>query len=74
MYYIIVPSELCEHRRVFTRNPRTPDGRVVLTLRDLQHTGFSYGDVQLVNEEELQSIISASPSVEPSTEEEDSHE
>ena len=34
MYYVIVPSEVCERRRVFTRNQRTPDGRVVLTLRD----------------------------------------
>ena len=40
MYYIIVPQEICERRRVFTRNQRTPDGRVVLTLRDLNLTRF----------------------------------
>ncbi len=59
MYYILVPSELCEHRRVFTRNRRTPDGRVVLTLRDLNLTRFSYGPVDIVNGEDLQAIMSA---------------
>ncbi len=59
MYYVIVPSEVCERRRVFTRNPRTPDGRVVLTLRDLAITRFSYGAVELVNGDDLQAIMSA---------------
>ena len=59
MYYVIVPSEVCERRRVFTRNQRTPDGRVVLTLRDLNLTRFSYGPVEIVNEADLQAIMSA---------------
>lgn len=60
MYYVIVPSELCERRRVFSRNQRTPDGRVVLTLRDLNLTRFSYGPVEIVNGDDLQAIMSAS--------------
>ena len=60
MYYVIVPSEVCERRRVFTHNQRTPDGRVVLTLRDLNLTRFSYGAVEIVNSDDLQAIMSAS--------------
>lgn len=59
MYYVIVPSEVCERRRVFTRNQRTPDGRVVLTLRDLNLTRFSYGPVEIVNGDDLQAIMAA---------------
>ena len=59
MYYVIVPQEVCEHRRVFTGNRRTPDGRVVLTLRDLSLTRFSYGPVEIVNSDDLQAIMSA---------------
>lgn len=63
MYYIIVPSEVCERRRVFTRNPRTPDGRVVLTQRDLCLTQFSYGTVEIVNAADLQAVMSAGQQV-----------
>lgn len=59
MYYVIVPQEVCERRRVFTKNQRTPDGRVVLTLRDLSLTRFSYGPVEIVNDDDLQAIMSA---------------
>ncbi len=59
MYYVIVPKEVCERRRVFTRNPRTPDGRVVLTLKDLNLTRFSYGTVEIVNGDDLQSVMSS---------------
>ena len=74
MYYVIVPSELCERRRVFTRNQRTPDGRVVLTLRDLALTRFSYGQVEIVNGDDLQTLMSGTqeePSVEQQTEQEE---
>lgn len=57
MYYVIVPQELCERRRVFSRNQRTPDGRVVLTLRDLNLTRFSYGPVEIVNGDDLQLLM-----------------
>lgn len=59
MYYVIVPQKLCERRRVFSRNQRTPDGRVVLTLRDLNLTRFSYGPVEIVNGDDLQAIMAA---------------
>jgi len=62
MYYVIVPSEVCERRKVFTRNQRTPDGRVVLTLRDLNITRFSYGPVEIVNGDDLQAIMAAGQS------------
>ena len=67
MYYVIVPAEVCERRRVFSRNQRTPDGRVILTLKDLNITRFSYGSVELVNGDDLQAIMSAETS-EPSVE------
>lgn len=57
MYYIIVPGELCARRHIFTKNPRTSDGRVVLTLRDLQMTRFSYGPVEIVNEQDLAMLV-----------------
>jgi DNA-binding helix-hairpin-helix protein with protein kinase domain len=59
MYYVIVPQEVCERRKVFTRNQRTPDGRVVLTLRDLNLTRFSYGPVEIVNKADLQAVMAA---------------
>lgn len=59
MYYVIVPKEVCERRKVFRSNKRTPDGRVVLTLRDLSLTRFSYGPVEIVNSDDLQAIMSA---------------
>ena len=67
MYYVIVPKEVCERRRVFKRNRRTPDGRVVLTLKDLNLTRFSYGPVEIVNGDDFQAIMSAGQS-EPSNE------
>ncbi len=57
MYYFIIPSELCEHRRVFTQNPRTNDGRVVLTMRDLNKTRFSLGPAEIVNETDLSRLM-----------------
>jgi hypothetical protein len=73
MYYVIVPNEVCERRRVFTRNQRTPDGRVVLTLKDLNLTRFSYGQVEIVNGDDLQAIMSAGQS-EPGIEQEENGE
>jgi hypothetical protein len=55
---------------VFRRNQRTPDGRVVLTLKDLNLTRFSYGSVEIVNGEDLQTILSATES-DPSVEQND---
>lgn len=74
MYYIIVPQEVCERRRVFTRNQRTPDGRVVLTLRDLNLTRFSYGPVEIVNEADLQAIMSAGQEAESNNQTENEEE
>lgn len=61
MYYVIVPSELCARRKVFTDNPRLPDGRVVLTLGDLNLTRFSYGPVEIVNGDDLTVLMQAAP-------------
>ena len=74
MYYVIVPQEVCERRRVFTRNQRTPDGRVVLTLRDLNLTRFSYGPVEIVNEADLQAIMSAAQEAESNNQTENEEE
>ncbi len=62
MYYVIVSQETCEQHKVFKRNKRTPDGRVVLTLHDLSLTRFSYGSVEIVNSDDLKAIMSAKES------------
>lgn len=57
MYYVIVPLELCEKRRIFLNNPRTRDGRVILTQRDVQPLTFSLGVVELVTDVDMQKMI-----------------
>lgn len=52
-YYILVPKSICDEHRVFSMKPTLPDGRVIITPRDLAYTTFSYGPVELLNEQSL---------------------
>lgn len=52
-YYIVISKEICEQRHVFLDYPTLPDGRRIITPRDLNNTKFSYGTVELLNEESL---------------------
>ena len=52
-HYILIPEEICQQRRIFTNTPRTRDGRVVVTTRDLSLIRFSLGDVEHVSDTDL---------------------
>jgi hypothetical protein len=56
-YFILVPQELIEQRHVFPENPKLPDGRTVLSVRDLTYTRFSYGPVEIVNDADLKTLM-----------------
>ena len=58
-YHILVPRELIEKRHVFPNNPKLPDGRTVLSVRDLGYTRFSYGQVEIVNDADLAELMKA---------------
>ncbi|MBR0202452.1 MAG: hypothetical protein IJQ44_08335 [Bacteroidaceae bacterium] len=56
-YHILVPQSLIESRHVFPDNPKLPDGRTVLSVRDLSYTRFSYGPVEIVNDQDLAELM-----------------
>ena len=56
-YHILVPQALIEGRHVFPDNPKLPDGRTVLSVRDLSYTRFSYGPVEIVNDADLETLM-----------------
>lgn len=55
-YHILVPQSLIESRHIFPENPKLPDGRTVLSIRDLNYTRFSYGPVEIVNDADLEKL------------------
>lgn len=59
MYYILIPKEVIEKRNVFSDYPKLPggDGRTILPVGDLRFTQFSYGQVELINQENLDTLI-----------------
>lgn len=59
MYYILIPKEVIENRNVFSDYPTLPggDGRTILPVGDLRFTQFSYGQVELINQEDLDTLI-----------------
>lgn len=61
MYYILVPQQLIKSRGVFTDYQTLPggDGRTILPVGDLRFTQFSYGQVELINQEDLDSLVSS---------------
>ncbi len=56
-YHILVPQALIEGRHIFPDNPKLPDGRTVLSVRDLTYTRFSYGPVEIVNDADLKTLM-----------------
>ncbi len=56
-YHILVPQSLIESRHIFPENPKLPDGRTVLSVRDLSYTRFSYGPVEIVNDQDLAALM-----------------
>lgn len=56
-YHILVPQTLIESRHIFPDNPKLPDGRTVLSVRDLSYTRFSYGTVEIVNDADLAALM-----------------
>lgn len=58
-YHILVPQSLIEQRHIFPDNLKVPDGRTVLSVRDLSYTRFSYGPVEIVNDQDLEVLMEA---------------
>jgi len=58
-YHILVPASLIESRHIFPEHPKLPDGRTVLSVRDLSYTRFSYGPVEIVNDQDLNALMQA---------------
>lgn len=56
VYYIVIPKSIVEERKIFLDKPTLPDGRVIITTRDLAYTKFSYGTVELLNEQGLTAL------------------
>lgn len=58
MYYVLVPQKVIKERGVFTDNEvlPSPDNRTVLELSDLRFTSFSYGPVEIINAQDLNSL------------------
>ncbi len=58
MYYVLVPQKVIKERGVFTDNEvlPAPDNRTVLELGDLRFTSFSYGPVEIINAQDLNSL------------------
>lgn len=58
MYYVLVPQKVIKERGVFTDNEvlPAPDNRTVLELSDLRFTNFSYGPVEIINAQDLNSL------------------
>lgn len=58
MYYVLVPQQLIKERQVFLDNEvlPAPDNRTVLQLSDLRFTNFSYGKVEIINAQDLNSL------------------
>lgn len=62
MYYVLVPQAVIESRNVFTDYPKLADGRTILPIGDLRFTNFSYGEVELINQSDLDSLIDSQKS------------
>ena len=58
MIYVLLDSELCEKRRIFQENEKLPepDGRVVITLNEVNYIRFSLGKQELINQSDLNDL------------------
>ena len=58
MIYVLLDSELCEKKRIFQENEKLPDpdGRVVITLNEVNYVRFSLGKQELINQSDLNDL------------------
>ena len=56
-HYLLIPEDLCLQRHIFTTKPRTRDGKVVITTRDLSLVRFSLGAVEHVSQLDLNTLL-----------------
>ena len=58
MIYVLLDSELCEKKRIFQENEKLPDpdGRVVITLSEVNYIRFSLGKQELINQSDLNDL------------------
>lgn len=58
MIYVLLDSELCAQRRIFQENEKLPepDGRVIITLNEVNYIRFSLGKQELINQSDLNDL------------------
>ena len=58
MIYVLLDSELCAQRRIFQENEKLPepDGRVIITLHEVNYVRFSLGKQELINQSDLNDL------------------
>ena len=58
MIYVLLNSELCEKKRIFQENEKLPDpdGRVIITLNEVNYIRFSLGKQELINQSDLNDL------------------
>ena len=58
MIYVLLDSELCEKKRIFQENEKLPepDGRVVITLNEVNYIRFSLGKQELISQSGLNDL------------------
>ena len=58
MIYVLLDSELCEKKRIFQENEKLPepDGRVAITLNEVNYIRFSLGKQELINQSDLNDL------------------
>ena len=58
MIYVLIDSELCAQRRIFQENEKLPepDGRVIITLNEVNYVRFSLGKQELINQSDLNDL------------------
>ena len=58
MIYVLLDKKLCEDKRIFLNNERLPepDGRVIITLNEVNFVRFSLGKQELINHTDLNDL------------------
>ena len=58
MIYVLLDSELCAQRHIFQENEKLPepDGRVIITLNEVNYVRFSLGKQELINQSDLNDL------------------
>ena len=58
MIYVLLDKKLCEDKRIFLNNESLPepDGRVIITLNEVNFVRFSLGKQELINHADLNDL------------------